>query len=264
MAGPRRPSTPPSAWPSTPPPPRRSRSARAPRPIGELIGAALALLIVGAFVGVGIASLGSKPAADASSAPSAAPTDDTGAAPTDNPDSSGNPDGSIAPVSPVLEALMPQTVSGSTMTIQSAVDATSLSGGPDGRALNAAVVHMGKATSDLEIAVAFDDSGAIDLTILGFRVDGIAAATTRAAVLSAWLASGIPGVTTTTLSWSGTSVTKVSYGDDGGDEYVISVHDSVFVLETVDEAVAQAAVTAIVAQAQAAGSPPAPPAPSGS
>ena len=49
---------------------------------------------------------------------------------------------------------------------------------------------------------------------------------------------------TSSLDWSGTPVTKVSYGDEAADEYVFTVGDSVFVLETVDAAMAQGAATA--------------------
>ena len=153
---------------------------------------------------------------------------------------------------------MPTSINGVTLTVQSAVDATTHSGSPDGRALNAAIVHLGKQATDLEIAVAFDDAGALDLTILGFRTDGVAVADMRAAVLSAWLAADAPGVARSSLDWSGTNVTKVSYGDGGADEYVVTFGDSVFVLETSDAALAQAGVAAL------AGAPAASAAPAGS
>ena len=215
-----------------PSPPRFGR-----RGTEKVIGG-IALLIVGVFVGAGVIGLVNSPASTPadSSAPSDAPTDDTGALPSD---SAGE---SVAPVSPVLEARLPTSVNGVTLTVQSAVDATTLSSSPDGRALNAAIVHLGKQASDLEIAVAYDASGALDLTILGFRADGIAARDLRAAVLSAWLAASTPGVASTTVRWSGTEVTKVSYNDDGTDEYVITIGDSVFVLETADATLAQTGV----------------------
>jgi hypothetical protein len=226
----------------------------------EQVGAALALLFAGAFVGVGAMSLiqGSSPAATI--APSATPSDGTGAGETDAIESD-LPEDSIAPGSSVLEARMPTSVNGVTLTVQSAVDATSLSSGPDGRALNAAIVHLGKTASDLEIAVAYDDSGSIDLTILGFRADGISAPDIRDAVLSAWLGAATPGVTKTSLAWSGIDVTKVSYGDDGTDEYVVTVSDSVFVLETADAATAQSATAALVTPAGSPASAPTSPGP---
>lgn len=216
---------------SGPPRPRRRGS--------DQVLAAVALLIVGGLAGVAIVGLAGSRAPSESNAVSEAPSDDTGTASSDAPIESA------APVSPVLEALMPAAIDGVALTVQSAVDATSLSSSPDGRALNAAIVHLGKDTTDLEIAIAFDESGAIDLTILGFRSDGVTADQMADVVLSAWLAAGTPGVTTTSLTWSGTSVRRISYGDEGPDEYLVTVDDSVFVLETTDEAVAQTTVAAL-------------------
>ena len=220
-----------------------------PRRGAEQIGAILALLLVGALVGVGIVGLVTGRGAEATVAPTSEPTEDPDALGTDVPEESA------AVAAPLLEARMPKSVDGTTLTVQSAVDATTLSGGPDGRALNAAVVHLGKQASDLEIAYAYDESGAIDLTILGFRVDGVAVADVRDAVLTAWLAAGTPGVTTSTVTWSGATVTKLAYGDDGPDEYVLVLGDSVFVVETTDATLAQSAGSALLAPGGATGTP---------
>jgi hypothetical protein len=218
-------------------PPRRGR-----RTTDQILGA-LALLMVGAFAAFAVQSLLAGPAPGASSAPSAAPTGDTG----DTGDiPSDAPQDSVTPASPVLENRIPTSINGVTLSIQSALDATSLSGGPDGRALDAAVVALGKQASDLEVAVADDETSSIDLTIIGFRVDGIPAAEIRKAVLEAWLAAGTSGVASSTIAVSGTAVTKVSYGDGGADEYVLTIGDSVFVLETTDAALAQSAAAALI------------------
>jgi hypothetical protein len=233
------------------PPPRRNRGT-------EPILGGIALLIVGVLAGAGIVGLmnGRPSTAGASDAPSGAPS----ALPTDDPAALGSdaPAESTGPASPILEARMPTQVGDTALTVQSAVDATTLTSGPDGRALNAAVVHLGKQASDLELAYAFDESGATDLTVLGFRVDGIDAAAMRSVVLSAWLAAETPGVTSSSLSWSGTSVTKLEYGDDGPDEYVLTVGDSVYVVETGDPAVAQDAAAAIVGAGGSASPQPSP------
>lgn len=231
------------------PPPRRRRGS-------DQVLAAIGLVVVGAVVVLGIQRLTEGPAPVASSAPSAQPSDDTGAIPSDAPDQS------VAPLSPILEARMPTTIDGVTLTIQSAVDATTLSNGPSGRALNAAVTHLGKQASDLEIALAYDGSGSLDLTIIGFRSAGIDAATMQKAVLEAWLAAGTPGVATSTVTLSGTEMTKVSYGDGGDDEYVLTVSDSVFVLETADTTLAQSAASTITGAGVAPSSTPAPISPS--
>jgi hypothetical protein len=221
-------------------PPRRGR-----RTTDQILGA-LALLMVGAFAAFAVQSLLAGSAPGASSAPSAAPTNDTSDTGDTGDIPSDAPQDSVTPASPVLENRIPTSINGVTLSIQSALDATSLSGGPDGRALDAAVVALGKQASDLEVAVADDETSSIDLTIIGFRVDGISAAEIRKAVLEAWLAAGTSGVASSTIAVSGTAVTKVSYGDGGADEYVLTIGDSVFVLETTDAALAQSAAAALI------------------
>jgi hypothetical protein len=228
----------------------RSRNIRRPAPAPRRKGtttnqvlAGLGLLIVGAFVALSVQKLVESRAPIASDAPSAEttaePSADTGAVGSDAPVES------VPPASAILEGLMPKTLNGITLTVQSTLDATNLSNGPNGRALNAAVAHLGKQPSDLELALAFDETGALDLTIIGFRSDGVDAATLTPIVMAAWLAAGTPGVTTSRVVLSGTPATKVSYGDGGANEYLIVFKDSVFVLETTDETLAQAAASAM-------------------
>ena len=206
----------------------------------------------GGFAALGVQSLVQGRAPAASTAPSTEPSDDTGE-PGDTGDTgdvpSDAPEDSVAPMSPVLEGRMPTSINGVALTVQSAVDATNLSSGPDGRALDAAVVRLGKQASDLEIALAEDDSGSLDLTIFGFRVDGVAAGDIRKAVLEAWLAAGTPGVVTSTVSLSGIDVTKVSYGDGGTDEYVLTIErQRLLPTETSDVTIGhRAAASAIIA-----------------
>ncbi|HYK96594.1 MAG TPA: hypothetical protein VE011_12145 [Candidatus Dormibacteraeota bacterium] len=243
--------------------PRRTGEVRRPlspnrrRQRTDQVLAAVGLLIVGALVALGGQSLLQGPAPIASGAATSAPTsqatNDTGAIPSDLPA------GSIAPVSPVLEARMPTTIDDVTLSVQYAVDATNLSSGPDARALDAAIVGLGKQASDLEIAVANDQSGTLDLAVLGFRVNGLTATDVRKAVLEAWLAAGTPGVTSSTITLAGAQVTRVSYGDSGPDEYVLTIDDSVFVLETTDASLAQAAAAALISPSSAPPSPQASP-----
>jgi hypothetical protein len=248
MAGPRRatPSKRARRLAQEPPP----RSPRAPRNGPDRALVAVVLIVVGGLAVAGLFGLmqGQRPAAGQSGAPLAAATDDTGDLPTDDL-GTDVPQDSSAPVSPVLEARIPATVDDVSLTVQSAVDATNLSSGPDGRALNAAMVHLGKQASDLEIAIAYDETGSLDIQIIGFRANGVTATAMRDVVLSAWLSATTPGVTSTHLSWSGADVTKYSYGDQGPDEYVVIAGDSVFVVETSDATVAQEAGTAILGPA---------------
>ena len=140
---------------------------------------------------------------------------------------------------------MPPAIKGTTLTTQSATDATSLSNAPSARALDAAVTSLGKKPGDLEVAIAYDTSGSMNLSVLGFRLPGVDPAKLRSIVLGSWLSTNTAGVATSTVDLFGTPSTRVSYGDGGADAYVVVRGDSVFVIETTDQALAASAVAAM-------------------
>ena len=230
-----------------PPPPRRSN------PWSQaLIG--LVLVVVGAALALSVERLVTSPpgpGTKAAAAPSALPS--LAASPPVSPDASAAavastaPTAAPSPAAPVLEAEMPKAVNGTALTTESALNASSLGSGPNSRALSAAVTSLGKKPGDLEVADAFDPSGALALSILGFRLPGSDPATLRPVVLDAWLSVKSAGVTSTSVSLSGTPSTKVSYGDGGPDQYVFVFRDSVFIVVTTDQALAVSAVAAMAA-----------------
>ena len=233
------------------PPPRRSNPWTQ-----VLVG--LVLVVVGAALALSVERLVTSapgPGTKATAAPSALPS--LAAIPLASPEASAAASGaavastapaaSPSPAAPVLEAEMPRAVNGTALTTESALNATSLGSGSNSRALSAAVTSLGKKPADLEIADAFDPSGALALSILGFRLPGIDPAKLRPVVLDAWLSVKSSGVTSTSVSLSGTPSTKVSYGDGGPDQYVFVFRDSVFVIVTADQALATSAVAAMAA-----------------
>lgn len=179
------------------------------------------------------------PDASAIESPGASPAESAGASPGESP----APSASVA--APVLEAEMPRAINGTTMSIQSATDAKTLGNNPTNRALDAAVTSLGKKPADLEIAASYDQSGSVALSVLGFRIAGIDPAKLRPVLLESWLGSNTPGVKTSTVTLAGTTATAVSYGDTGPTEYVVVHGDGVFLIETTDQALAAAAVTAM-------------------
>ncbi len=216
-------------------PAKSQRPAPASSIDGRTVGALSILVVIvvavvaALSVGLGGAPSGSGPlSSDASLAPGS-----SDALPSDTP------------ASAVLEGLLPTTVNGTTVTVRSATDAKSIASDPSGRALDAAVLAMGKQPTDLEIGVAYDASQSVDLTIIAFRVAGVSADKLQPLVLHTWLANQTAGVTTTKANLSGNAVTHVSYGDSGADEYLFVFHDAVFVVETADQALATAAVAAV-------------------
>jgi hypothetical protein len=214
-------------------------SARSQRPApastvnGRTVGA-LALLVVIVIAAIVALAVG------LGGAPSGSP----------NPSSETSPGASDAlpsasPASAVLESLIPQTVNGTTLTVQSLTGAANIARVPSGRAIDAAVLALGKQPTDLEIGYGADASGTIDLTIIGFRIPGISPDKLRPIILQTWLANQTPGVTTTQVNLGGNPVTQVSYGDSGADEYLFVFKDAVFVVETADSDLATQAVGAI-------------------
>jgi hypothetical protein len=237
--------------------PPKSRPAPAPRVDGRAVGA-LALLVVIAVASIVALSMGlggtpagsAIPSSDANASASAAAPSDT-------------------PASAVLETLIPKTVNGTSLTVKSITDAINIANTPAGRAMDASVLSLGKQPSNLEIGFAYDASGTVDLTIIGFRIAGINPDKLRPIVLQTWLSNQAPGVKTTQTSLSGTPVTQVSYGDTGADEYLFVYRDSVFVVETADSSLATQAVVALTGVSASpvpsgSGAPAGSPGPSGS
>lgn len=226
-----------------PPPPRGS-----PRMSQALVG--LVLLVLGAALALSVERLVSNtpvPETQASAAPSAPPSVALSPPASAQAAASTAPSASPSPAAPVLEAEMPHSINGTTLTIQSATSAASLGSDSSSRALGAAMTSLGKKPGDLEIAEAYDASGALALTVLGFRVAGVDATKLRSVVLDAWLSTNTPGVTSSSVSLSGTASTKVDYGDGGPNDFVFVHGDSVFVVVTADQSLAANAVAAMAA-----------------
>ncbi len=220
------------------PPPRRSRSGRDLVAFGVL---GLAVVVVAIVAFISLANPGSTPGASTRPSQAALASGSPSGVPL--PSGSDVPTASVAAAA--LEALMPKSVNGTALTTQSARGPFSaLISSPGARALDAAVAALGKKPSDLEIAESADSGGALDLSVLGFRVAGIDPAQLLPAVLDGWLSSKSPGVKTATVTLVGTPTTEVSYGS-GSKDYVFVHGDAVLVIETADPAVPAEAVAAI-------------------
>jgi hypothetical protein len=110
---------------------------------------------------------------------------------------------------------------------------------PSTRALAARVRALGSTFEQLQVAQAYDESGTIeDVSIIAFRLPKADTAKLRAAILETFLSAGADGVTTSTVTLAGKTLTKVDYGDDRTNEYVYTAVDAVIVIDTSDEAIA--------------------------
>ena len=250
------------------PPPHELRPRAGGRTVPILVG--VVLFVLGAALALTVERLvpGTPgQAAHVSPAPSALPQVASSPSASAQAVASIAPTALPSPAAPALEAQMPRTINGTVLTITSATNAASLGGDPSSRALSAAMTSLGKKPGDLEIAEAYDPSGALALTVLGFRVPGVDPVKLRSVVLEAWLSTKTPGVISSSVTLSGTPSTQVSYGDAGPSNYVFVHGDSTFVVVTNDQALAVSAVAAIAAPSStaspAAPSPAASPAPSG-
>lgn len=222
------------------------------------------LLVLGAAFGIVMVKLTSSPSASPSPSPSAAlASASPSVAASGSPGASPSPSPSPSQAAPELAAMMPTSVGGTALTVQTAKDASTLGTSPAPRAISAAVTAFGKKPADFEIAISYDASGSSTLQIFGFRLPGVTPEQLKPIVLNAWLAADVHGVKTTTVVIGGKSATKVSYGT-GADEYVFPYQDALFDVETSDPTLAAKAVAAIGAPPSASTAPTSSPAASGS
>lgn len=149
---------------------------------------------------------------------------------------SASPEPSAA--APELLALLPHEVAGTILTSESAIGTDVLGTDTPSRAMISALKTLDRTAADLQVAQAYDESGALDCYLLAFRLPGTPAAGLAAIVVGTWLSGSAPGVTTSTVTLGGRELTKVSYGDGGAVSYVRASGEAVIVIETSDEALA--------------------------
>ena len=193
----------------------------------------------------------------AGTASDVSPTDDaTGSDEPLGSDDLGAAEPSGSPFAPELEALLPTSItptpgaspgaSSATpvpLTVQSASATDVFGEDPSSRALAARIRALGATLDQLQIAQAYDDTGAIDLSIVAFRLPKADLAKLRAAIIDTWLSAGADGVKSTTVDLGGKSLTKVDYGDGSTIEYVYAKDDYVIVIDTSDVDIATQVAT---------------------
>ncbi|HEY3336178.1 MAG TPA: hypothetical protein VGK16_13180 [Candidatus Limnocylindrales bacterium] len=172
---------------------------------------------------------------------------DPGSSVADSPLPSDPPSAEVpsAAAAPGLEARLPTVVDGTTLTVNSVVGTDLFGTDQSSRAIVAALRAAGKTPADLSFAQAFDDSQQLDLSMFAVSVAGLSEAKTKAIVLDAWLAASGAGVSQSTVTMGGKELTKIDYGDNGANDYVLARDGAIIVLTTSDDAVATAAVAAL-------------------
>lgn len=152
---------------------------------------------------------------------------------------------SDAAAAPGLEAKLPTQVGDTALTVDSALGTDILGDDSASRAITAALRAEGKTAEDLTMAQAYDETQAVDLSILAVAIDGLSEDTTKQIVMDSWLAASGAGIERTDVDWSGKTLTAIDYGDGGAKDYVLAEDGAVLVITSMDEALAKTAVAAL-------------------
>jgi hypothetical protein len=175
-------------------------------------------------------------------------TVDPGASASEDPLASDLPSEEVpsdAAVAPELEARLPAAVNGSPLTVDSVLGTELFGEDQSSRAITAALRAAGKTPADLSFAQAYDENQQLDLSMFAVAIDGLSEAKMKEIVLDSWLSASGSGVTQSDVTLGGTKVTKIDYGDDGANDYVVSGDGAIIVITTADEGIATAAITAL-------------------
>lgn len=143
-----------------------------------------------------------------------------------------------SPYATELQALLPTSLGGTTLTFDARSAASYFQeGDPTGRAVAASLRKLGKTSDDLQIVQGFDESGTISDAIVAFRLPGGDLDALRSIVLQTWLGTANAGVTQSKVTIGGKEFTKVDYGDAQSNEYVYAKTDYVVVIDTNSESI---------------------------
>ncbi len=160
---------------------------------------------------------------------------------------STSPGASAAPLThaaPELEKLLPTTVGGVAMTVDSALGSAILTTDPGSRAATAALRAAGKTPDDLRFAESYDPTSTISSSVVAMSVNGLSGAQVDAMVLDWFQLSG-PGVVKTDVQLGGKAWTKYDLGDEGALSYVRIDGAVVIVITAADASSAEQAAAAM-------------------
>jgi hypothetical protein len=145
---------------------------------------------------------------------------------------------------PELEALLPDKVKDTPLALQSWTGDTILTDDGWSNSLNQFLSANGKTGTDLRVAQAYDPTQAFDGSLGIYKVAGIPPEKMRDALIAAWKVD-FPDAPSSTVKVDGKDVTKVDFGEDALDSYLYIRGNDVFDIETSDESIVAAAITAL-------------------
>lgn len=143
-----------------------------------------------------------------------------------------------------MEALLPTTVSGTALQIQSWNGDGVLADDPWSTAMSAFLTSSCKTPADLHLAQGYDANEALDISIGVYTVDGVAPTTLRGALIEAFKGDS-PDMKVSQVTLGGKEITKGDFGPDVPTSYLWVQEDAVYDIESSDEAIATAALAAL-------------------
>jgi len=171
--------------------------------------------------------------------------------PTDSFDPDATDDGEVPPVAdthdaPELESLLPATLSGTTLQVQSWDGDGLLTDDPWSLAMTAFLTSVCKVPADLHVAQSYDPDQALDASIGVYHADGVESTALRDALIAAWKGD-YPEMAITQETIGGKQVTKGDFGEDTITSYLYIDGDNVYDIESSDETIATTALGALPA-----------------
>jgi hypothetical protein len=162
----------------------------------------------------------------------------SGALGSTSPSASGDTSTGLTHDAPELEKLLPTSVGGVALTVDSALGSTVLTSDAGGRAATAALKAKGKVPDDLRYAEALDQTQTVAVSALAISVNGLSAADTQLMLLDWFQLSGA-GVTHTDVKLGGKAWTRYDLGDEGPSNYFRTDGVAVLVITASDPALAE-------------------------
>ena len=221
--------------------PRRLEPVRSPTPatrstdIWQVIAIIALIAATAGWTTVAVITLGGQPVAEAS--------------PTESLDSGASEEPTIPPVAdthdaPELESLLPQSLDGTALQIQSWTGDAILTDDGFSTSITTFLEGAGKTAEDLHVAQAYDPTQVLDASVGVYRVDGIEPTALHDALVAAWKVD-YPDVVVSEITLDGKPVTKLDFGTETIASYFYVRDDVVFDVETTDEALATKAFAAL-------------------
>ena len=178
------------------------------------------------------------------------------AVPVESFDPNASDDSEVPPVADThdavaMESLLPTTLSGSTLQVQSWNGDGILADDPWSTSMTAFLTAYCKLPADLHVGQSYDPNEALDASIGVYTVDGLDAMALRDALIEAWKGD-YPDMKVSEVTIGGKDVTKGDFGADSITSYLWVHEDVVYDIESSDEAIATAALAGLPTAAASA------------